>query len=102
MLAHERTGSGPPLVLLHGIGLDRACWEPVLGLLEPGRDVLAVDLPGFGGSAMVGGTPTIAALASAVGALVRALGLAPPHVAGNSLGGAVALELGARGEARTC
>jgi len=97
MLAHSRTGTGPPLVLLHGIGLDRATWDPVVPLLAREREVIAVDLPGFGETPMLGGTPTVEALAAAV----EALGLERPHVAGNSLGGGIALELGRRGWARS-
>ena len=97
VLSHRRSGSGPPLLLLHGIGLDVNCWEPVRGLLERERDVIAVDLPGFGGSPMLEGTPSVPALAGAVEGLIADLGLERPHVAGNSLGGAVSLELGARG-----
>jgi pimeloyl-ACP methyl ester carboxylesterase len=97
VLAHDRTGAGPPLVLLHGIGLDRRCWAPVVPLLAAEREVIAVDLPGFGESPMLDGEPTIGALADAV----AALGVDRPHVAGNSLGGAIALELGARGVARS-
>ena len=93
MLAHTRTGSGPPIVLLHGIGLDRAVWEPVVPLLARGHEVIAVDLPGFGASEPLAGTPTVAALAEAV----ETLGLDRPLVAGNSLGGGIALELGRRG-----
>ncbi|WP_344934496.1 alpha/beta fold hydrolase [Actinoplanes nipponensis] len=48
MLAHERRGSGPPLVLIHGIGSRRQVWEPVLGELARHREVIALDLPGFG------------------------------------------------------
>ncbi len=93
MLAHSRTGTGPPLVLLHGIGLDRATWDPVIPILAREREVIAVDLPGFGESPVLAGTPTVEALAAAV----EELGLQHPHVAGNSLGGGIALELGHRG-----
>jgi pimeloyl-ACP methyl ester carboxylesterase len=93
MLAHSRTGDGPPIVLLHGIGLDRAVWDPVVPLLAREHEVIAVDLPGFGASAALGGTPSVEALAEAV----ESLGLERPHVAGNSLGGGIALELGRRG-----
>ena len=93
MLEHTRTGSGPPIVLLHGIGLDREVWAPVVPLLAADHEVIAVDLPGFGASAPLAGAPTVAALADAV----EALGLVRPLVAGNSLGGGIALELGARG-----
>jgi len=93
MLAHTRTGRGPPVVLLHGIGLARAVWDPVVPLLAREHEVIAVDLPGFGASAPLAGTPTVAALAEAV----ETLGLDRPHVAGNSLGGGIALQLGRRG-----
>jgi pimeloyl-ACP methyl ester carboxylesterase len=97
VLAHRRTGSGPPLVLLHGIGLDRRCWEPVRPLLERERDVIAVDMPGFGGSPA--GVQTVPGLAAAVRELAAGLGVGRFHAAGNSLGGGVALELGATGAA---
>ena len=93
MLEHTRTGSGPPLVLLHGIGMDRHAWDPVVPLLARTREVIAVDLPGFGASPPLDGQPTVDALADAV----EALGLDRPLVAGNSLGGGIALELGRRG-----
>ncbi len=93
MLAHSRTGSGPPIVLLHGIGLDREVWAPVLPLLAGEHEVIGVDQPRVGASAALGGTPDVEALADAV----ETLGLERPHVAGNSLGGGIALELGRRG-----
>ena len=100
-LAYTRSGSGAPLVLLHGIGLNRSSWNPVVPTLAQHFDVIAVDLPGFGDSAEV--TPAQAtsaqvhprALAEAVAGLLAELGVTTPHVAGNSLGGWVALELAA-------
>jgi pimeloyl-ACP methyl ester carboxylesterase len=98
-LCHQRTGSGPPLLLLHGIGLTWIVWRPVLPLLAREREVVALDLPGFGASPV--GPLTIEGLAHAVAAFAAQLGLERPHVAGNSLGGAVALAMGAEGHART-
>ena len=98
-LSHQRTGSGPPLLLLHGIGLTAIVWRPVLPLLVREREVIALDLPGFGASPP--GPETIDGLAHAVAAFAAQLGLERPHVAGNSLGGAVALALGADGHARS-
>jgi pimeloyl-ACP methyl ester carboxylesterase len=98
-LAHDRTGEGPPLVLLHGLGMSREVWRPVVPLLAREREVIAVDLPGFGQSSP--GPGTMAGLADAVAAFVAWLGIERPHVAGNSLGGGVALTLGATGRART-
>jgi len=93
-LAFDRSGSGPPLVLIHGIGSPRGVWKPVVPLLAAVRDVLAVDLPGFGDSPVLShGEPTVPALAAAVRDWWTGLGVERPHVAGNSLGGGIALEL---------
>jgi pimeloyl-ACP methyl ester carboxylesterase len=99
MLAHDRTGSGPPLLLVHGIGMSRAAWRPVVPLLTGEREVIAVDLPGHGASPP--GPETVEGLADAVAATADALGLEDWHVAGNSLGGGVALALAAAGRVRT-
>jgi pimeloyl-ACP methyl ester carboxylesterase len=87
------------LLLLHGIGMGKEVWRPVVPLLECSHDVIAVDLPGFGAS--VAGPDTIEGLADAVTAFADSLGLDGFHVAGNSMGGGVALELGARGRVRS-
>jgi pimeloyl-ACP methyl ester carboxylesterase len=101
-LAHDRRGAGPPLVLLHPLGADRHVWDPVLDRLARDREVVALDLPGFGESAPLagGGLPlTPDRLAAAVRAFVDdELRLDEPwHVAGNSLGGWVALALAHQG-----
>ena len=49
-IAFTRAGSGEPLVLIHGLGGSRRIWEPVIDRLAAERDVIAVDLPGFGAS----------------------------------------------------
>jgi pimeloyl-ACP methyl ester carboxylesterase len=94
-LAFTRTGSGDPLVLLHGLGLSRHSWDPVTATLAERYDVIAVDLPGFGDSAPLPAQTEAspATLAHAVGELLDDLGVDAPHVVGNSLGGWVALEL---------
>ncbi len=94
-LAYERHGAGEPLVLLHGIGHHRQAWYPVVAELAERREVIAVDLPGFGESpAQPPGLPYTPESAVAVlGAFFDALGLGVPHVAGNSLGGLLALRL---------
>ncbi|HWC86592.1 MAG TPA: alpha/beta fold hydrolase [Solirubrobacteraceae bacterium] len=100
-LAHDRLGTGPPLVLVHPLGGDRRVWDPVLESLAPVRTVIAVDLPGFGASPPLPETPTPAALARALDRFLGQLDLERPHVAGNSLGGWVALELALAGRARS-
>jgi pimeloyl-ACP methyl ester carboxylesterase len=97
MLGYDRRGSGAPLLLIHSLGTDRCVWHPVLDRLAARRDVIAIDLPGFGESDPLpsGAPPTPRALAQAVRAFAEEdLGVTQPHVAGNSLGGWVALELG--------
>jgi pimeloyl-ACP methyl ester carboxylesterase len=74
-------------------------WRPVTRLLVRAHDVIAVDLPGFGSSPQ--GPDTVEGLADAVAAFADSLGLDGFHVAGNSMGGGVALELAASGRARS-
>jgi pimeloyl-ACP methyl ester carboxylesterase len=99
-IAYDRTGAGPPLVLLHPLGADRRVWDPIAGPLRAKHEVLAVDLPGFGQSPPLQHTfPTPRALADAVATLLSELAIEQPHVVGNSLGGWVALELALAGAA---
>jgi pimeloyl-ACP methyl ester carboxylesterase len=102
-LAYDREGSGPPLLLIHGIGSRRGAWKPVVAQLGADRETIAVDLPGFGDSPSLpaGVEPTVEALAGAVAAFAAELGLERPHVVGNSLGGGIALELARRGDVRS-
>jgi pimeloyl-ACP methyl ester carboxylesterase len=101
VLNHLRRGSGEPLVLIHPLGGELVVWEPLLDLLARERDVIAVDLPGFGGSAPLsnGARPTPQLLAGSVASFLDRLGIERAHVAGNSLGGWVALELARAGRA---
>jgi pimeloyl-ACP methyl ester carboxylesterase len=95
MINYHREGEGPPLVLLHGIGHHWQAWRPVIRLLRPEFDVIACDLPGFGASPPLPQRvrPTIDAYALAFRRFFAELELGRPQVAGNSMGGAIALEL---------
>jgi pimeloyl-ACP methyl ester carboxylesterase len=101
MLNYERRGRGEPLVLIHPLGAELVVWEPVLERVARERDVIALDLPGFGASAPLqnGALPTPQGLAGSVAAFLDEVGLGRVHVAGNSLGGWVALELAKSGRA---
>jgi pimeloyl-ACP methyl ester carboxylesterase len=75
-------------------------WDSIVGRLSERREVIALDLPGFGESPpLTGEVPTPRALAAAVGRQLESIGVPRPHVIGNSLGGWVALELGLSGVA---
>jgi pimeloyl-ACP methyl ester carboxylesterase len=102
-VSYARVGRGEPLLLLHGIGHHLQVWDPVVDILATERDVIAVDLPGFGASpALPDGLAYDLPTTTAVfGAFCEALGLDRPHVAGNSLGGLLALELGREKLARS-
>ncbi|MGW5662281.1 alpha/beta fold hydrolase [Streptomyces sp. NPDC003758] len=95
-VSYARVGAGEPLLLLHGIGHHRQAWDPVVDILATERDVIAVDLPGFGASPALpeGLAYDLSTVVPALGSLCEALGIERPHVAGNSLGGLLALELG--------
>lgn len=101
-LSHHRGGSGEPLVLIHGVGSQWQVWAPLLERLERERDVIAIDLPGHGGSPTlpIGVVPNASALADAVAAFLDSIGVERAVIGGNSLGGWIALELAKRGYAR--
>ena len=100
-LAYERLGAGPPLVLLHGIGHRRQAWDAVRALLARQRDLILVDLPGHGDSPPLNTARRSVpqALIEEIIGLLDELGLERPHVAGNSLGGRLALEAAVAGRA---
>ncbi|WP_016910482.1 alpha/beta fold hydrolase [Streptomyces xiaopingdaonensis] len=102
-VVYERRGAGEPLVLLHGVGHHWQAWEPVFAALAASHDVVALDLPGFGASPELpaGHGYDAASAARQLAAVCTALGLERPHVAGNSLGGLLALELARTGRARS-
>jgi alpha-beta hydrolase superfamily lysophospholipase len=98
-----RGGSGSPLLLLHGLSASWRVWRPILDALEAEHDVLALTLAGHrGGPELDGGSAvSVTALADAVERTLDVAGIGTAHIAGNSLGGWVALELGRRGRARS-
>jgi pimeloyl-ACP methyl ester carboxylesterase len=99
-LSFERRGTGEPLLLVHSLGGSKVVWRPVIERLSAERDVIAVDMPGFGRSpAPAGFVPSAANLARALVAFCAEQGVDRPHVVGNSLGGWVALEMAKLGRA---
>jgi pimeloyl-ACP methyl ester carboxylesterase len=91
---YHRGGSGSPLVLLHGFLDSWRTWELVLPALERQHDVLALTLPGH-----AGGAPFADELVDDLERALDEAGVELAKVAGNSLGGYLALQLGTRGRA---
>lgn len=97
------TDGREPLVLVHGIGASSDCWDTVVAPLQERYEVIVVDLPGhFRGPDLPKGTrANIKSLADAVEQMIKDAGHTSAHLVGNSLGGAIVLELGSRGIARS-
>lgn len=98
------TGSGRPLILLHGIGMSHAAWRPLIPLLSLRRRVIAFDTAGFGRTPPLppGILPTVPNLVDGLERSMREAGIElPVDIAGNSLGGCMALEAARRGIARS-
>jgi pimeloyl-ACP methyl ester carboxylesterase len=95
-IAYCEAGEGPPLVCLHGLGGTKASFLPTIAALAPaGNRVIAIDLPGFGDSDKPRSAPFDAPwLAGVVIEVLDRLGLDRVSLAGNSMGGRIAIELG--------
>jgi pimeloyl-ACP methyl ester carboxylesterase len=99
--AWHRGGAGEPLVLLHGFMDSWRTWELVLPVLERNHDVLALTLPGHAGGPPLPRAIDDNVMPDAVERAMDAARFQSAHIAGNSLGGFVALQLAARGRARS-
>lgn len=96
-LHHVRRGGGSPLLLVHGLGAGLRSWDPIIDALAEHREVIAVDLPGFGQTAPLPGEVSIATLADSVARFIGEQGLDGVATAGQSMGGRIVLELARRG-----
>jgi pimeloyl-ACP methyl ester carboxylesterase len=97
----HRGGSGPPLVCLHGFTGSWHIWELVLPRLERAHTVFAPTLIGHAGGPPLDVPVSHTVVVDAVERAMDAEGLETAHIVGNSLGGHVALQLAARGRARS-
>ncbi len=86
-------GTGPTVVLIHGLGGRGSDWTPQIEHLAPRFRVLAPDLRGHGGSPKPSGPYVMRDFAADVAALIRRVDPGPVHVVGLSLGGMVAFQL---------
>ena len=99
-----RAGEGEPLVLLHGFTATWRCWLPNIAELVPRFEVIAPTLHGHdGGPVLPDGQKAkgIGEAADHVEQQLDELGIGDAHFAGNSMGGALALEIAKRGRARS-
>ena len=101
-LAYEITGSGEPLVLLHGMGSSSNSWKMIRPALQERFQVITFDLPGHGKTAFDPDQPMDPySLALLIKDQLDELGIERAHFAGNSLGGWIALEIAAAFPERT-
>ena len=94
-LFYQRTGKGEPLILVHGSWADHTTWDRVVPELSQYFEVISYDRRGHSRSSAPAGQGRIAEDVADLAALVKALNVAPVHVAGNSLGGSITLRLAA-------
>lgn len=91
-LAVRRAGSGPTVVLIHGMAGSLTTWDPVFAGLAKTCDVIAIDLPGHGESARLRGDYSLGSLASSVRDVLDALEVTQATIVGHSLGGGIAMQ----------
>jgi len=92
-IAWREAGHGPPVLLLHGVGLNADAWEPQIVGLSPHRRVIAADLPGHGQSEPLPEGSDLSDHVAAMAVLIDALGISPLPVIGHSMGAMIALGL---------
>jgi pimeloyl-ACP methyl ester carboxylesterase len=92
-LACEVSGSGEPVLLIHGLGGSRADWRPQLDALSSRYCVVRYDIRGHGESDKPRRSYSLPALANDAAGLIRELGLGAAHVVGLSLGGMIGFQL---------
>lgn len=92
-----RQGTGKPLLLVHGLGSSVRNWDLVMPALAAQREVIAVDLPGFGQTPPLTGPVTVSALTDAVQEFAADQGLDGVDVVGSSMGARMVLEMARRG-----
>jgi pimeloyl-ACP methyl ester carboxylesterase len=91
-VTYVQAGSGPVLLLIHGMGGTFENWQAVIEPLARAHTVVAPDLPGHGSSAPGAGDYSIGALAAGLRDLLIALGHERATLVGHSLGGGIAMQ----------
>lgn len=94
-IRYVRKGQGETVVLIHGLASSIFTWADMIDPLSREFDVIALDLPGFGGSSQPGDLSFDDTVVAVLG-LMDALGVSKGHLVGNSMGGAISLVIAAR------
>ncbi len=92
-----RRGAGKPILLIHGLGGSWRSWNTILSGLAAEREVIAVDLPGFGKTPSLAGEVSMRTLADAVTEFLATNQLTGVDAVGSSMGARLVLELARRG-----
>jgi len=96
---HTRSGSGKPLLLVHGLGGSSRSWDTISVNLAQGREVIALDLPGHGGTPAEADSGTFDGLARSLDDWLGTENLAGIDMVGSSMGARLVLEMLRRGRA---
>ena len=88
-------GKGEPVLLIHGVGMRAEAWGPQVTALSADHHVIAVDMPGHGGSDLLADGARLPDYVAWAARVVQALGLGPVSVAGHSMGALIAAGLAA-------
>lgn len=94
---HIRCGNGKPLLLIHGVGGNTHSFDTILDALAAHREVIAIDLPGFGQTPPLDGEVSIRTLSDAVTQFLQRHDLIGIDAVGSSMGARLVLELARRG-----
>jgi 3-oxoadipate enol-lactonase len=89
---YARAGDGPPVVLIHALGLDHRMWGPQIERLANAGRVIAYDARGHGQTDVTSGPYAMADFAEDLAGLLDALGVEAAHLVGISMGGMIAQE----------
>ena len=100
MMHHIQRGTGPKLLLVHGLGGSWQSWASILDGLSASRTVIAIDLPGHGATPAEPDSGTFNGLVGSVERYIADNGLAGIDVVGSSMGARIVLELARRGGVR--
>jgi pimeloyl-ACP methyl ester carboxylesterase len=92
-IAWREAGRGPPVLLIHGVGLNADAWEPQILRLSARRRVISADMPGHGASDLAPDGAGLSDYVAAMAGLIDALGISPVPVVGHSMGALIALGL---------